>query len=128
MQKKSIFWLPLILSVLVSLVAACGSNTPGGNSSTVATVPPGENIYVLDGYTPQGATSSGQRIVVFHPASANPGPLLTLPAGLTSQDHQRLYTATPHNGQTTITVVNTQTGATIRSFVIAGTYSTARLS
>lgn len=129
MQKKSVFWLMLILSALLTLiVTACGSNSPtspSGSTKPVPTLPPGENLYVLDGYTPQGATSTRQQILAFHPGSANPGTLVTLPAGLVSQDHQRIYTAIAQNGKTTISVINTQTGTTIRSLVIAGTYSTA---
>jgi hypothetical protein len=65
--------------------------------------------------------STGQHIVAFQPANA--ATPLTLSAGLFSQDHQRIYTATPHNGQTSITITNTQTGATVRSFTIPATYS-----
>jgi len=43
---------------------------------------------------------------------------------LISQDHQHLYTAVPQNGQTKITVTNTQGGTVVRSFTIPGTYST----
>jgi len=125
MQKKSIFWLTLILSVFLPLVAACGSNTPTGTTKPTSTISSGENLYVLDGYTPLGSQSTGQHIVAFHPGSANPTTLVTLPAGLTSLDHQRIYIATPQHGQTTISIYNTQTGTTIRSFVISGTYSTA---
>src|SRR5216684_6856472 len=148
MQKRSVICLTLPLSVLLTLIIACGPTTPRPNPTTstgvmerslrsayqflaptnvthpVATVPPGENLYVLDGYTPLGANSTdGQQIVAFHPGSANPATLVTLPTGLTSQDHQRLYTATARGGQTAIAIINTQTGAKIHSFVIAGTYS-----
>ncbi len=150
MQKRSVIWLTLPLSVLLTLIIACGPTPPRPNPTTstgvmerslrsayqflaptnvthpVATVPPGENLYVLDGYTPLGANSTdGQQIVAFHPGSANPATLVTLPTGLTSQDHQRLYTATARDGQTTIAIFNTQTGAKIHSFAIAGTYSIA---
>jgi hypothetical protein len=126
MLKKSTFWLTLMLSMLLPLVAACGSNSsPGSTPASVSTLPPGENVYVLDGYAPQGAGGTAQRIVAFHPGSANPTSLITLPAGLTSMDHQRLYATTAKNGQTTISVINTQSGATIRSLIISGTYSTS---
>src|SRR5438128_9401422 len=125
MQKKSILWLMVTLSALLTLAAACGTNTITSNkATTVATkatrVPPGENIYVLDGYTPLGSASYAQQIVAVHPASANPSSLLSLPAGLSSQDHQRLYTATPANGQTTISVINTQSGTKMHTFTISG--------
>src|SRR5712691_12916427 len=144
MQKKAILWLTLMLSALLILVVACGpvstatnpttpnKATTGNNQTTgvtnltpsVTTVPTTEHLYVLDGYTPLGATGS-QQIVAFHPGSVNPTTLVTLPAGLTSSDHQRLYTAIATNGQTTIAIRNTQTGATMHTFVISGTYSIA---
>jgi DNA-binding beta-propeller fold protein YncE len=131
MQKRSIAWFTLTLSVVLMLAVACGPTTPTRNVATsvthpVATVPTGENIYVLDGYNPLGANRIGeQQIVAFHPGSANPATLVTLPIGLTSQDHQRLYTATARDGQTTISIINTQTGTAMHSFVIAGTYAIA---
>jgi DNA-binding beta-propeller fold protein YncE len=131
MQKRSIIWLTLTLSLLLMLVVACGPTTTTHNPSTnaghsVASVPVAENIYVLDGYTPlSGNTIGGQQIVAFRTGSANPSTLVTLPVGLTSQDHQRLYTATAKNGQTTIAIINTSTGKTMHSFVIAGTYTIA---
>ena len=130
MQKKSALRLIVTLSALLSLLAACSTNTTTNNTTTTVapTVPPGENIYVLDGYTPLGSTSYAQQIVAVHPASANPSSLLSLPAGLSSQDHQRLYTATPANGQTTISVINTQSGTKMHTFTIPGTYSTASAS
>jgi hypothetical protein len=126
MQKKSALWLILTLSTLLSLLAACGTSTTVSNSKTTLapTVLPGENIYVLDGYNSIGGASYGQQIVAFHPASANPSQFISLPAGLSSLDHQRLYTATPANGKTTISVINTQSGTRLRTFVIPGTYST----
>lgn len=123
MQKKATLWLTLILSVLLPLVAACGSNTTTSHS-THPTVTPKENLYVLDGYTPLGNTAIGQHILAFHSRSATSSTYLTLPDGLTSQDHQRLYTATAQHGQTTISMVNTQTGAAIHTFVIPGSYAT----
>jgi DNA-binding beta-propeller fold protein YncE len=128
MQKKSVFWLLFTLSIVLTLITACGSNSstsPSGSTKPVPTVPPGENLYVLDGYTPLGATSTTQHILAFHPEGANPSAFATLPAGLVSLDHQRIYAATAENGKTTISVINTQTGTTIRSLVITGTYSTA---
>jgi len=74
MQKKSALWLILTLSTLLSLLAACGTNTTVSNSTTTVapTVPPGENIYVLDGYNLIGSASHRQQIVSIHPANANP--------------------------------------------------------
>lgn len=127
MQKKKTFWLPLIVSVLLTLIAtACGPTKSTGTTTTPSappTVPAGESLYILDGYGSSINGSTGQRIIAFQPGNTNAGSLLTLSAGLFSQDHQRIYTATAQNGQTTITITNSQTGATLRSFTIAGTYS-----
>src|SRR6266699_6582009 len=106
MQKRSVIWLTLTLSVLFTLIIACGPTTPTPNPTTstgvihhAPTVPAGENLYVLDGYTPLGANSvGGQQIVAFHPGSANPATLVTLPTGLTSRDHHTLSTATARSG------------------------------
>jgi DNA-binding beta-propeller fold protein YncE len=129
MPKKTTFWLTMMLSMLLSLLIACGPGPSTGtapSSRTSATkLPPGENLYVLDGYTSAGTTSTAQQIIVFHPGSPSPNKLLTLPAGLTSMDHRSLYIAASQGGQTTISVINTQSGATIRSLVIPGNYSTA---
>jgi hypothetical protein len=125
-----------VLLVLL-LAVACGPTTSTHNPTAnvthpVASIPTTENIYVLDGYTPLGANTTGeQQIVGFRSGSANPTALVTLPVGLTSQDHQRLYTASTinrratGNGQTTIAIINTQTGKTMHSFVITGTYTIA---
>ncbi len=126
MSKKPTSWLIVMLSMLLPLVAACGTSASTGTSpSIVATVPHGENLYVLDGYTPMGTNGNSQQIVAFHPGSSKPTALVTLPVGLTSMDHQTLYTATSHGSQTTISVINTQSGSLIRSLVIQGNYSTA---
>lgn len=127
MRKKSALWLIGTLSALLTLLAACGTSATTSNTTTsvAPSVPPGENIYVLDGYSPVGGPSYGQQIVAFHPASANPTTFVSLPTGLSSQDHQRLYTAIPANGRTTITVINTQSGSRVRTFVIPGSYSTS---
>jgi hypothetical protein len=79
MQKKSALRLIVTLSALLSLLAACSTNTTTNNTTTTVapTVPPGENIYVLDGYTPLGSASYAQQIVAVHPASANPSSLLS---------------------------------------------------
>jgi hypothetical protein len=132
MQKKKTFWFPLIGSVLLTLIAAaCGPTKSTGTPATLSTpptVPAGESLYILDGYGPSANGSTGQRIVAVHPGNTNAASLLTLSAGLFSQDHQRIYTAKAQHGQTTITITNSQTGSTVRSFTIPGTYSTSTQS
>ena len=126
MPKKPFVWLTVMLSMLLPLVAACGSTPSTSTNTSHATTPPGgENLYVLDGYTPtvQSSNSVEQHIIVFHPGSTNPA--MTLPLGLTSMDHQRLFATQVQKNQTTISVVNTQNGTIIRSLVINGAYSTA---
>ena len=114
MQKKKTFWLPLILSVLLTLIAtACGPTKSTGTTTTPSappTVPVGESLYILDGYGSSTNGSTEQRIIAFQPSNTNAANLLTLSAGLFSQDHQRIYTATAQIGQTTITITNSQTG------------------
>jgi len=128
MPKKSFVWLTMMLCMLLPLVAACGSSlstntSPGTGPAVSATLPAGENIYVLDGYTPQGVANVGQSIVAFHPGSANA--TYTLPAGLTSMDHHLLVVAKAQANLTTISVIDTQSGATVRTLTLAGNYSTA---
>ena len=122
MRKKPLTWLIIILSLALPLVAACGS--PGASSTTPkANSSPGEVLYVLDGYNAGSAASASQRIVAFRP-DAGSAVIASLPPGLTSQDHQRLYVAAPQGNQTKITIYRTQTAATLGAFVIPGTYST----
>lgn len=121
MRKKPSTWLIIILSLALPLIAAC---SPHGVSSTTpkAKPSPGEVLYVLDGYN-AGSAADNQRIVAFHP-EASSAVLASLPAGLTSQDHQRLYVAAPQGNQTRITIYSTQTAATLGTFAIPGAYST----
>ena len=118
MPKKPIIWLAIMLSLLLPFVAACSAHTPA--SQAPGTASPGEVLHVLDGYSANGA-SVNQRIVAFHPGSSSA--LASLPAGLTSQDHQRLYVAAPQGNQTSITIYSTQTGAALSAFSIPGAYS-----
>src|SRR6266487_291920 len=123
MQKQRMFWLTGICSIFLAILAACGPQGSASSGPTVPTTPVRDNLYVLDGATPGASSSSDQHIVAFHPGNTTAS--MTLPAGLFSQDHQRIYSAAPQNGQTTITITSTQTGATLHTFTIAGTYSTA---
>src|SRR5260370_7921866 len=129
MEKEAEFWLKMMLNMLISVLVDCGPCHATGigrwRRTSASKLPPGENLYVLDGYTSPGTTSTAQQIIAFHPGSPSPNKLLTLPAGLTSMDHRSLYIAASQGGQTTISVINTQSGATKRSLVIPGNYSTA---
>jgi hypothetical protein len=50
---------------------------------------------------------------------------MTLPAGLVSQDHQRLYAATASGDHTRVSVYDTRTGLAVRTFTTPGAYSTS---
>src|SRR5262249_19155921 len=52
---------------------------------------------------------------------------LTLPGGVVSQDHTRLYHSASSSDRTTITLYDTRSGASIRAFDIPGAYTTATL-
>lgn len=122
MRKKTLCWLTIFVGMLLTLVTACGPGNQANHNTNASTTARGENLYILDGYT---TTNAGQRIVTFHPGNHSAQSSMTLPTGLFSQDHQRIYTATPQGRRTAITITNTLTGATIRSLTIDGSYSTA---
>ncbi|HCI81561.1 MAG TPA: hypothetical protein DHW02_17945 [Ktedonobacter sp.] len=115
-QPRHILFVPfLCLSLL--LMSACGLSS--GTDATISNVANSTHLYVLDGSI---SSPQSQHFVVFHPGDTH---AMSLPAGLMSQDHQRIYTATPNNGQTTVLVTDATTGRTIRSLTLSGTYSTA---
>lgn len=119
MQKKPIIWLAIMFSLLLPFVVACSAHSSSSQAPGVA-ASPGEVLHVLDGYSANGA-SANQRIVAFHPGSSSL--IASLPAGLASQDHQRLYVAAPQGNQTRITIYSPQTGAALSAFAIPGAYS-----
>lgn len=122
MQKIKLLWLVAPCIGLLVLLVGCSAATLSTPSTGQAPkVPAGETLYVLDGYT--GNSHASQHIVSFQPGTSNSA--MTLPAGLISLDHQRIYAATPQGGQTNITITNTQTGLLIRGMTIPGSYSTA---
>ena len=131
MKKRSIVWLGLILGLLLPLVTACaGGLSQAGSNSNPAARPAGAELYVLDSYTGAGGTQLAQHIVALPLGTTNPAALLKLPAGLTDLKHQRVYIASSHTGgngsvHTTISVLDTSSGATVRAFSIPGSYSTA---
>jgi DNA-binding beta-propeller fold protein YncE len=126
MNKRSYIWHCLIFSLLLPLVIGCagGSQEKGGTFHPAAPQVAGE-LYILDSYT-----KTAQHIVALPVGTTDPAPRLTLPAGLTDLKHQRLYIANPvfdskENIHTTISIIDTNSGATIRTFSIPGSYSTA---
>ena len=130
MKKRSFFWPGLILSLLIPFLTACAGGMPQkGGTSNPAAHPVGGELYILDSYTGAGSGEVPQHIVALPVGTTNPAARLTLPAGLTDLKHQRLYIATPLSGSngvhTTISVIDTSSGATVRTFSITGSYSTA---
>lgn len=113
-----------IALVLCAVLAACGAQPPIAASHHTAPLPSGELLYVVDGAASGETTgTASQRIVAFHPGSIATAPLVSLPMGLPTQDHRRLYAATAGAGQTTISVYDTRSGARLSTFTIAGAYS-----
>src|SRR6266851_2950515 len=131
MKKRSFVWLGLLLSLLLTLVTACAGGLPqAGSNSNPAARPAGDELYVLDSYTGAGHNQVAQHIVALPVGTSNPAALLTLPAGLTDLKHQRVYIASSLTGgngtvHTTISVLDTSSGAAVRTFSIPGNYSTA---
>jgi DNA-binding beta-propeller fold protein YncE len=114
-----------IALVLSAALAACGAQPPIAASRNTLSLPSGERLYVA-GTASGDSTNAGtasQSIVAFHPGSAATSPLVSLPMGLTTLDHQRLYVASPGAGRTTIAVYDTRSGAKISTFAIEGAYS-----
>src|SRR5260221_84219 len=123
MQKRTL-WLSILISTLLTLIlTACGSTSPATTQPGSSAASTKESLYVVDGSLSSANVYTGQRIVEFHPGSTTQP--VVLPAGLYSMDHKNIYTATPQNGQTTITVTNAQTGVTTRTFSIPGNYTTS---
>ena len=101
--------------MLLMPLAACGLSTANSTSSRpTLDMPANETLYVLAG------AAGGQRLVAIRPG----GEAMTLPAGLVTQDHLRMYVATAEGGHTTVTMLDTRSGATLHSFTIDGSYAT----
>src|SRR2546429_4768286 len=127
MKKRSSAWPGLLLGLLLPFIAACGGGLlqKSGNPD-LATRPAGGQLYVLDNYTGTGNKQAAQHIVALPAGTTNPTIRLMLPAGLTDLKHQRLYVAYPMpGGSTSISVIDTGSGVTMRTFSIVGSYSTA---
>ena len=127
MQKRSIAWPGLLLGLLLPFMAACGGGLLQKSGNTdLTTHPAGGQLYVLDNYTGSGNRQTAQHIVALPAGTANPTIRLMLPAGLTDLKHQRLYVAYPiPGGSTSISVIDTGSGATMHTFSMVGSYSTA---
>src|SRR6266702_4482735 len=127
MKKRSFIWPGMFLSLL--LVTACaGTSLQKSSTSHPAAHPAGEELYILENNTRAGSKEIAQHIVALQLGTTNSTARLTLPAGLTDLKHQRLYIATPFsNGsvRTTISIIDTSSGATVRTLNIPGNYSTA---
>jgi DNA-binding beta-propeller fold protein YncE len=111
-------------------LAACGAQAATATTSRASTAVPGssgEVLYVVHGSA--GASGSGYSqslgIVAVSAGAAARAPLLSLPLGLTTLDHQRLYAATSAGGRTTIAAYDTRTGARRDAFDIVGSYGMA---
>ena len=113
---RRMIWLSGLCSVLLLLSVACGTQSSANNA------PVGEKLYVLDNVTAGTNGYASSHIIAFHPGNSSAS--VTLPTGLFSQDHKRIYSAVPQGSQTAITITNAQTGATLHAFSIAGSYST----
>lgn len=113
-----------IALLFCAALTACGTQPPLASPQDGSHIPASELLYVIDGAASRGSTGAvRQSIVAFHPGSAATSPLFALPMGLTTSDHQRLYTATAAGGETAITVYDTHTGARGATFSIMGMYA-----
>jgi hypothetical protein len=118
MKRRGLSRLALVIVGTLLLVSACSfSATPATKGPTPGTTG-SPTFYILDGQP----TSRQQRIVIWGPGTAA-AQAHVLPVGLLTQDHRRLYTALARGSETTITVIDTRSGATERSFVLAGSYT-----
>lgn len=128
MKKRLLIWPGLMLCLLIPFATACGSGLlqPGSNSNPAASQADNE-LYILDNYTSSGQQEEAQHIVSLPVGTTSPTARLTLPAGPTDLKHQRLYLATPlsNSNQTSISVLDTRSGASMRLFHVSGRYSTA---
>lgn len=122
MLTRKPFGLFALLCTLLLSVAACAPQSSGQTNSPKQTVLPGTSLYVLDGAASPLANSSAMHIVGFYPQGNTAS--VTLPAGLISQDHERIFTAVPQNGKTSLVVTNTQNGSSTTALTIPGTYTT----
>jgi DNA-binding beta-propeller fold protein YncE len=129
MKKRLLVWPALIVSLLLPLMAACGSGLPQQSGSTNQVVrSAGNELYVLDSYTNAEQSSAARHIVALPMGTANPVPRFTLPAGLTDLKHQWVYLASPlsaGSARTDISVFDTRSGSIVRTFSIPGSYSTS---
>src|SRR5690242_14485748 len=113
MKKRFSVWPILLIPLAVACMGGPYQGTPARQASY--------QLYVLDNYTSAGQAPGTQHIVALPVGTANQVARLTLPAGLTDLSHQQLYIASPvENDHTTISVFDTRSGATVRTFRLAG--------
>ena len=126
MKKQLSIWPVLIASLLLPLMAACAGGSPQQSGKTNQVSQAGGELYVLDSYASAGQSPGARHIVALPVGTANPAARHTLPAGLTDHKHQWLYVASSlGSARTSISVLNTRSGATVRTFNLPGSYSTA---
>jgi hypothetical protein len=124
MKHNRSCWINLFFMGVLLLLAACttpSSPATGGGQGQSRSFSSTGALYILDGLP----TSGTQRIIVFRPDSATSTTALSLPMGLMSRDHLRLYTAQVHGRTTTLSVLDVRSGATLHSFVVNGSYGLA---
>lgn len=120
MKSESLRRLASIVGVLLlsATAAACGGQGSSATQQVTPGVPRGEMVYVLTG------GQAGERgIVAFHPTGDTAKAQVTLPMGLATADHARLFAAVTSSSRTTITAFETRTGMRGASFDIAGAYA-----
>src|SRR5262245_43735452 len=115
MKRQLLRTTPALAGVLLVSVAlaACGTQGHAATAGHTGPAVGGDVLYVVDGgaaASQDGYASyaSGQGIAAVSSASGGHAPLFSLPMGLTTPDHQRLYAATSAGGRTTITTYDTR--------------------
>lgn len=124
-MNKRLALLPAL--ALIALLSACGASVTPTFGAPLAAVPAREMLYLMAGGGGGALKYPDQsRIVAFHPGDGASARVVTLPDGIATADHTRVYSAAPdESGQTAISEIDTRTGATLRAFSIPGAYTTS---